>query len=65
MDGCLCFVDDLFYNAKYLIFLLKDYVVIRFVVIDIYERFGYGFGVDYILIELRVCFWIIKGRRLV
>lgn len=46
MDGCLCFVDEFLYDIRYLILLLKNYFVIKLVIVDVYERFGYGVGVE-------------------
>lgn len=46
MDGRLRFVEEFLYDTRYFILLLKDYFVIRLVIVDVYERFCYGVGVE-------------------
>ena len=65
MDGRLRFADELPYSTRHPILLPKDHPVTRLIVVDAHKRLGHGAGVEQVLTELRSCFCIVKGRRLV
>ena len=65
MDGRLRFADELPYDTRHPILLLKDHPVTRLVIADAHERLDHGAGVEQVPTELRSRFWIVKGRRMV
>ena len=65
MDGHLRFADELPYDTRHPILLLKDHPVTRLVIADAHERLDHGAGVEQVPTELRSRFWIVKGRCMV
>ncbi len=65
MDGRLKHADELSYDSRHPIFLPKEHVVTRLIVMDAHKQLGYGTGVEQVLTQLRSHFWVVKGRRVV
>ncbi len=65
MDGRLKHADELSYDSRHPIFLPKEHVVTRLIVMEAHKQLGHGTGVEQVLTQLRSRFWVVKGRRVV
>ena len=65
INGRLRLSEDIPYDTKYPILLPKNHHLTRLVVLDAHETLGHGSGIEHTLTQLRVRFWIVKGRRVV
>ena len=62
LNGRLRYANELPYDVKHPILLLKDHPVTRLVIAYEHSKLGHGTGTEHLLAELRTRFWIVKGR---
>ena len=65
VNGRLRLADKIPYDTKHPIVLPKDHYLTRLIILDVHEALGYGSGIEHRLTQLRVRFWMVKGRRYV
>ena len=65
VNGRLRLADEIPYDTKYPIVLPKDHYLTRLIILDVHEALGHASGIEHTLTQLRVRFWIVKGRRCV